>query len=426
MRIFEWLAWGFFYCGGFWVNALRLLMISHDNNGISKTSRAMKIATHVAKHLTDCSILVLTDLSIIGKFRFPQNVDFVHLPGVEYKSSTEFRAKNLNIDSTNALRLRRKIAQSTAKTFKPHCIMVETDLNKLSVADMFKTLRYMREQLPETKIIWGLPDVLGMPSEVKKIWTRYKINGAFEEVIDEIWVYGCEEMFDFKKEYQMPDAMANKLVFTGYLQSPMLSSTKVSTEIARKNVKKPFVLVNSGSGRDSFHLIDCFIRYLERLGEKIPFHSLIITGPMMPTREKHVLMQRLKKLPNVSMRRFCKQILEYMKYADLILSTGGYNTLCEILSYRKKAIVLPVGGAFNEHYVRAELLAKNELIDLLPLHELSPERLGQMIESAFSKTPELSLRNRQFTLPMQGLDTIVDRLEHFSGAKSLTLQKAVS
>ncbi|MFQ5628169.1 MAG: glycosyltransferase family protein [bacterium] len=408
------------------MDSLRLLMISHDNNGVSKTSRAMKIATHLSENLADCSILVLTDLSIIGKFRFPQNVDFVHLPGVEYKSRKEFRAKNLNIGSENALRIRRKIVQSTAKTFKPHYILVEADLNKLSVAEIYKTLRYMKESLPQTKIIWGLPDVLGNPVEVRRIWTRFKINAAFEKVVDEIWVYGCEEIFDFIKAYRMPSAMSDKLIFTGYIKSPMLSSRKVSREIARKNFKKPFVLLNAGSGLDAFHLIDSFVRFLEREGENIPFHSLIITGPMMLTREKHVLMERISKLSKVSIRRFCKQVLEYMKYADLILSTGGYNTLCEIMSYRKKAIVVPNGGAFNEHIARAELFEKNGLIQLLPPRELSPERLGEMITSTISKRKPLSLRKKPIEFPMHGLSTIVERLKDTNGVKQYTLKQAVS
>ena len=369
-------------------------------------------------------MLVLTDLSIIGKFRFPQNVDFVHLPGILYKSGKEFRAKNLNIASANALKLRRKIVQSTAKTFKPHFTLVEADLNKLSVAEMYKNLRYMKEALPETKIIWGLPDIIGNPNEIKKIWTRFKISIAFEKVVDEIWVYGHKDIFDFVAEYHMPEAMANKLVETGYLKSPMLSSSKVSREVSRKNIRKPLVLVNGGSGLDSFHLIDNYVRYLEKAGDAIPFYSMIITGPMMPTREKQVLMKRIERLPNVSIRRFCKQALEYTKFAELIISTGGYNILCEIMTYRKKAIVMPVGGAFEEHFYRAAHFAKHQLIQLLLPKDLCPEKIGELVGAAFSDRTALSLNKKNTAVPMNGLEVIVERIYDLAGIDPAPLQRA--
>ena len=46
-------------------------MYSHDSTGLGHTFRTLMIASHLAESLTNCSILVLTDLSIIGRFKFP-------------------------------------------------------------------------------------------------------------------------------------------------------------------------------------------------------------------------------------------------------------------------------------------------------------------------------------------------------------------
>lgn len=408
------------------VESLRLLILCHDNNGISKTMRAMKIATHLARSLADCSILVLTDLSIIGKFRFPENVDFVHLPGLIYQTNNDIRARNLNIASASALKLRRKIVQSTAKTFKPHLILVESDLNKVSVSEIYRTLRFLRDNLEQTKIVWGLPDTVGLAHEVERIWSRYKIAVAFEKVVDEIWVYGCRNLFDFAMGYKMPPAMAQKLKYLGYLRSPLITAHKVKKEVQRKDIRQPLVLVSAGSGQDGYQIIKTYFEFLEEEGESLPFQSLILTGPMMSTAHKRRFVIQATRFPGVIVKRFCKQVLEYMQYADLVLSTGGYNSICDILSYRKKAIIIPVGGSFDEHKARAELLASNGFMRVLPPEELTSLRLREMVRTMFASPPKVLLRKKRSEFPLDGLEAITDRLKALANLEMDDFHKAAS
>jgi hypothetical protein len=68
----------------------------------------MTMASYLAENLADCSILVLTDLSIVGRFKFPQNVDYVHLPGIGSKFNSNQYTGNLNIELDETLTIRRK------------------------------------------------------------------------------------------------------------------------------------------------------------------------------------------------------------------------------------------------------------------------------------------------------------------------------
>ncbi len=326
------------------MSSLRILMISHDNNGLSKTARSLNVATHIADKVDDCSILVLTDLSIIGKFRFPQNVDFVHLPGIVYKSNREFRARSLNIHNKKTLKIRRKIAQSTAKTFRPHLVVVEGDPNKLP-AEMRRTLYYVREELPKTKIIWSLPDIVGDPERVKSTWEAHLVYKMFKRLVDEVWVYGSKSVFDQTAHYGYPAEIAHKVVHTGYLKCANNGSDRAPKEILSQSLKKPFVLVNAGSGLQSFPLIESYLRFLEKAGDNFECQSMIVTGPMMAKREKELLLQRAAGLENVTIHRFMKSICQYVKHAELVLNTGGYNSLCEILGYNKRAVLVPTIGA---------------------------------------------------------------------------------
>src|SRR2546425_11715615 len=102
-------------------------MYSHDRRGLGHTSRTLAIASSLAANVPDCNILVITDLSIIGRFKFPERVDFVRLPGIDQDAGDGLLMSSLNIDLEDALKIRRQMTQSAARNFKPNLIIIERD-----------------------------------------------------------------------------------------------------------------------------------------------------------------------------------------------------------------------------------------------------------------------------------------------------------
>jgi predicted glycosyltransferase len=56
---------------------------------------------------------------------------------------------------------------------------------------------------------------------------------------------------------------------------------------------------------------------------------------------------------------------------------GGYNSLCEVLKWQKKALVVPRPGPSTEQRTRAQLFADRGLVAMLDASELSPERMAE-------------------------------------------------
>ena len=383
------------------------------------------IASHLAESLTESSILVLTDLSIIGRFKFPQNVDYVHLPGIAGKADRQYDASNLNIALENVLKIRRKITQSAAKSFQPNLIFIERDPFSLQ-SEMQRFLAFVREELPATKVIWGFPDVYGEPQAIVRDWTEAGIYQALDRFCDEIWVYGVKEIFDQAREYQMPASIAGKTFYVGYLRPPRAHSRRVHNDILRFNRQKPIVLITAGSGADGYSLIDNYLRYLESAGASVPFQSIIITGPMMRTHDKQMLMSRAQKLPGVIFHRFSRHMLRYVRHADLVICTGGYNTLCEILTFRKKAICVPTLSPPHEHFLRARIFERLGAVKLLHPSNLTPENLGAMIKATVFSAPGHAFHNRGEDIPLDGLQRIAERARALNGEPEFILQQAVS
>src|SRR5262245_6940243 len=64
------------------LSPLRILMCCYDQRGLGRAARTLDIASALAGQLSDCAILVLSNLSIIGRFRAPMGVDVIRLPSV--------------------------------------------------------------------------------------------------------------------------------------------------------------------------------------------------------------------------------------------------------------------------------------------------------------------------------------------------------
>ena len=107
-----------------------------------------------------------------------------------------------------------------------------------------------------------------------------------------------------------------------------------------------------------------------------------------------------------------------MQAADMVISMGGYNTICEILSQQTPALIIPRETPRKEQLIRAQRLKQRDLIDYLPWNEVSPQQLREKIFSILGERErfETAMQNFQLT----GLDTMTERIKHFKAGNSAT------
>ena len=95
--------------------------------------------------------------------------------------------------------------------------------------------------------------------------------------------------------------------------------------------------------------------------------------------------------------------------AEAIVGMCGYNTFCEILSFDKRALIVPRMRPREEQYVRAVRAVELGLIDMLePQNAEDPLRMAAALKSVLAR-PLPSTRNAQSM--MNGLDTIAGYVE---------------
>jgi predicted glycosyltransferase len=87
--------------------------------------------------------------------------------------------------------------------------------------------------------------------------------------------------------------------------------------------------------------------------------------------------------------------MSYMAAADAVVSMGGYNTICEILSAEKPAVVIPRVRPSQEQLVRSAKMADLGLFKTIHPDQLTPESLLQTLLQQLSNQHKITTAIRQ-------------------------------
>jgi predicted glycosyltransferase len=371
----------------------RLLVYSHDAFGLGNIRRTLKICDQLAKEIPDLSILLLTGSSMIHAFRLSSKIDYVKLPCVHRQARNKYISKYLRTSFKEISEMREQLIYAAFRGFRPHIVLVD----KVPIGikgELLKSIDWLKANQPGSKLILGLRDILDDPEHVRKLWERKKFNETLEKYYDSIWVFGSPKIYDMVKEYRFPESIARKLSYCGYImQSPVLRDRdEVRRELGVGSGK--FVLVTAGGGGDGYDLMKTYLKGVRSLSDSAKgdperaVHSVLILGPDMPLHKRERLLQKMNGTTYpVKILDFSTEILNYMNAADLVVSMGGYNTVCEILTLEKPAIVIPRVRPVTEQWIRTRRMQALGLVDMIHPEKLTPEVLsGRVMQMLFDGT----------------------------------------
>ncbi len=391
-----------------------ILMYSHDTYGLGHIRRTMAIASHLLG--PRINILILTGSPIAGRFSFGERIDFVRIPGMIKKTNDEYLPMSIKINPRHALDIRKNIITATAKTFQPHLFIVDKEPLGLK-KEVLPTLQWLRRCRPDTRTILGLRDIMDDAETVKKDWREKKVYDHLEKLYSEIWIYGIQDFYDPIEEYAISDAISRKIHFTGYIPRKIPGKdavNKIKKELGLKSPEK-LVVVTTGGGGDGYRVMDTYLATLESFSNQPPFKSVLITGPFMPKEERRDVFKRARRL-GVRTYHFYRQMEKIFSAADIVVSMGGYNTLCEILGQGTISLVIPRETPRQEQIIRARAFHRQNLVDYISWSDFSADRLGQKLFDLLENPKPYHEAISRFRLT--GIETMQQRLREFRCQKS--------
>jgi len=203
------------------------------------------------------------------------------------------------------------------------------------------------------------------------------------------------------------------MYFTGYIPRKIPTDSAVKKSRKEQGLKngERLVVVTTGGGGDGYVVMDAYLSMLENETRPLLFKNVLITGPFMPKQERKIISKRAKKL-GIRTFHFYRNMEKLLAAADIVISMGGYNTLCELLSIGTPSLIIPRETPRQEQLIRARILHRQRLIDYIPLSRCTARTMREKILALMEKPNIYREANARFK--MTGIEVMRQRLSAIS------------
>ena len=355
------------------------------------------------------SVLMITGAREVGTLPLPPGVDCLALPGLGKSLSGSYRPRSLGISLEELIRLRADTILAAVQSFGPDVLIV--DKKPLGVErELEPTVEWLHAR-GTARLVLGLRDVLDAADAVEREWEAEDSEAVIRDRYDAVWVYGDPNVYDPVAEYGFSPEIAAKVRYSGYLDGravqPPAASTPGRDPLANLGLPPGrLALCVVGGGEDGFRIADAFARAELPAG----MNGVILTGPFMPAERCELL--RLRAVGrDLRVLRFVDDAGPLLDLADRVVAMGGYNTVCELLSRRKRALIVPRTDPRREQLIRAERTRDLGLLEMLHPDELRPAALGEWL--ARDAAPPERMLDR---IDLDGLRRVPELLAEVVGA----------
>ena len=380
----------------------RFLLYSHDTFGLGNIRRTLLLAQELIDQYPKAAVLLITGSQMIHSFRIPEGVDYIKLPCLDRIDAERYQSRFLLECSEAVKQTRSAIIERTVLGFAPDLMIVDKRPGGVD-GELTNTLAALRDGHLPTRLVLGMRDILDEPSKTRETLRNNNSFDIIREYYDEVWIYGSQAIFDTVSEYDFPHDVADITHYCGYLKRP--------TVVSIRNGGSPRVLVTPGGGGDGSHMIRSYLEGLSHLPRNVALKSTIVLGPQMSAKTQASLMDTYGYLTDVEFHEFEPDLTQLYAEADLVVSMAGYNTVCELLSFGRSAILVPRAEPVKEQLIRARLLAAEGLFDVVEPNELTPDALMKKVLASLKPAVEAPIR-----FDLQGLPRIRERIRELLAA----------
>ncbi len=385
--------------------APRLLFYSHDTFGLGHLRRSRALAAAMTEADPSASALILTGSPVAGRFTFPRRVDHVRLPGVTKRSDGSYAARTIGMGIDEVTELRSSLIKTAVQQFDPDVLIVDKEPTGFR-GELLPTLEFL-EQSCDTKLVLGLRDVLDEPEVLAAEWDRKDAIAATERFYHEIWVYGLHSIYDPTEGLPLSAAARSRLHWTGYLRRDLGP--------VGEPPEQPYILITPGGGGDGKAMVNLVLSAYEQDPTLLP-RAVLVYGPFLSGESRDEFETRVAALNGrVTAVGFESQIETLFAGAAGVVCMGGYNTFCEVLSFDKRAVIVPRTTPRLEQWIRA-----SRAEDLGLVRMLDEQRDGLTTDAMIRAIRELP---RQ-PLPSQAIsDGLLDGLDYVTGRVDALLHR---
>jgi predicted glycosyltransferase len=400
----------------------KVCIYSHDTFGLGHLRRNLALAEQLLSSEHPFEVWLLTGSPVVRQWTLPAGLHVQPLPPV-VKTGAERYASRLPGQIFGLTQgYREALIMRLLQEQRPDVFLVDHAPAGMN-GELLSTLALIRNEMPDTRTVLGLRDILDSPAAVRSAWREQEIPELIEHAYDDVLVYGSERLFDVVEAYGFAPSIARRTKYCGYIVGrgrwaalaahpggPVCWDTRRAGDL-------PVVLVTAGGGGDGYFLMDAYLQCLRRRHPN-PFHSVIVTGPLMPAELYARLQSAAAERTDVQLVSYTTDLMPSVRAASLVVSMAGYNTSVELLAARKNAIVVPRSVPREEQRLRASMLARLGLVRYAEADADLAERLAELVPQALA-APLVSEGGA--SVDLRGAERVVEHLARITSCRQPTL-----
>ena len=376
----------------------RIIFYSHDTFGLGHLRRSRALAAALTAGDDNASAIILTGSPVAGRFTFPKGVDHIRLPGVTKLADGSYVSQTLGLDIDEITALRAGLIKTAIEKYEPDLLIVDKEPSGFR-GELLPSLEWLRDH-GNTKTVLGLRDVLDEPEVLAAEWARKGAIAATEAFYDEIWVYGVHDVYDPTKGLPLSKAARDRMHWTGYLRRETTDEVDLPDH--------PYVLITPGGGGDGAAMVSLVLEAYEKDPDLSP-NAVLIYGPFLSGDVRDAFDARVEKLNGrVTAVGFDSRIEALFVGAEGVVCMGGYNTFCEVLSFDKRAVIVPRTVPRLEQWIRASRAEELGLVRML-----DETRDGMTADAMIAAIRNLPHQNKPSEAGadglLDGLDVVIKR-----------------
>jgi predicted glycosyltransferase len=380
----------------------RVLFYSHNGVGVGHLQRQLDLAKAYQRRHPDSAILLATGSRGASMFEFPDGIDYLKLPALRMVDRyRNWEPRDLPLPIETVVEMRTETLRETVRNYVPD-LLVADFMPAGPYGELLPALDELERQ--GGSAIAGFRDIVDEPGFVRELWQETGVYEVLRSHYSDVCVYGDPGVFDFE-EYGLGAASGIPVHYCGYLGRP-----EREEEPQNGRGPGPYVLATSGGGADGSLVLDQFLHAAQLLRPDLGGRWLAVSGPLMADTD-HERLVRLGARFDVEVRRVVPDLRLEIAQADCIIAMAGYNTVCDVLSYRRPAVLVPRPGPSQEQSLRADRLEAWQAAEVIRPPELSSREMANAIRTVLSHakpaTPPVSLNGVPNTLAI--LDTALEK-----------------
>lgn len=376
---------------------MRIALYSHDAVGLGHLRRNLAIAGALTQ--AGASALLITGVREAGMFPAPTGADYLTVPGYAKVPAGQYEPRFLRTSTQRLAAMRAGAIAAAIEAYEPDLLIV--DKHPLGLhGELRPTLELLRAR--GVPCVLGLRDVLDAPATVRAEWAAGGVQEAVHRHYARLWIYGDPDVYDVLAHCRLGRAMRDRARFTGYLASapaPIDAAPIAGAALS---------LCLVGGGEDGYRLANAFARAEMPDGTR----GAILTGPMMPTEDRRNL-ERLAG-DRMDVLGFVPDPSSLMHQARSVVTMGGYNTVCELLARGARTLIVPRVAPRQEQLIRAQVLQRRGLVDVLHPTLATAARLSGWLASP------PAVRGPRATVRLDGLLRLPGLLDEVLAARPST------